>query len=246
MDVAGFIFFIFMQDFNTEEFKETGVYEIVNTINGHSYIGSTKMSFQKRLNHHISLLRAGTHKNTYLQNAWNKYGEEAFSFNILKVVDSCCTLEEEQIFLDTQSPVYNINPLASGTPSMSPETIIKRSTSFKNTMQTAMAFLQKIKEGEIELNEVDPKYHKLITSRLNYIPWNKGLTSKDNDYSYLKGVKKKVKGDRSKDIETKKAKALPIFVYDLEFNLLGEFDWAQDVETFSKTDKNDLSDSFTL
>jgi group I intron endonuclease len=108
-----------MENIYKEEFKQTGVYQIKNKTNSKSYIGSTIMSFTKRLEHHRCLLRKGKHKNTHLQRAWDKYGEENFEFIVIEVVDKCCTLEREQFFIDTLKPEYNINPLASGTPNMS-------------------------------------------------------------------------------------------------------------------------------
>lgn len=66
------------------------VYKIVNQQNGKMYIGST-MDVEKRFNRHKKDLRAGDHHCVYLQRAWNKYGEDSFSFEILEA----CTSEEE-------------------------------------------------------------------------------------------------------------------------------------------------------
>lgn len=57
----------------------SGIYAIVNTINGKVYIGSSK-SVEGRCNGHFRDLRNHKHYNVKLQRAWNKYGEQSFSY----------------------------------------------------------------------------------------------------------------------------------------------------------------------
>ena len=52
---------------------------------------------------HKTQLNNNIHSNSHLQAAWNKYGENAFTFNIIKIIntDDCIKiLDEEQIYLD--------------------------------------------------------------------------------------------------------------------------------------------------
>lgn len=233
-----------MQNIYTEEFKQTGVYEIKNKINNKRYIGSTIMSFTKRLEHHRCLLRNGTHKNTYLQRAWNKYGENNFEFNILEVVDKCCTLEVEQQYLDACEDCYNINPLASGTPNMSKETVEKRTKTFTKTIREGIDYYFKVKNGEISLNDVPEKYIKIVKDRLSSVPWNKGKDSTEVDYSHLKGVPKtiteKLLLKNKSDSEKSRERSPNVFVYDLTMNFLGEWRSSKDLEDFSLTEENNL------
>lgn len=234
-----------MQNFNTEELKtKIGVYEIRNLVNGKVYIGSTIMSFHRRWDHHRSLLRGNTHKNTHLQRAWNKYGEDSFLFSILEVVDECCTLDVEQTYLDSVEDKYNINPLASGTPNMSKETIEKRSKTFTDTIRASMEYYHKVKDGEISIEEVPNKYLKLVEERLSRTPWNKGLTSKDVDYSHLKGIKKtvteKVLKKRKEHSEKVREDFGGVFIYDSNFNFLRKFRSPKDIEEWSHTEENNL------
>jgi len=62
--------------------KNSGIYKIVNIVNGKILIGQTK-NLNKRWNGHKSLLRRGKHENPHLQNAWDKYGEQNFKFEII-------------------------------------------------------------------------------------------------------------------------------------------------------------------
>lgn len=97
----------------------SGVYAITNTINGHRYIGSST-NISKRWVEHKRMLRANKHHSVYLQRAWNKYGESAFLFELLRVVngrDNCIIAEQE--YIDSLRPEYNIAPKAispGGTP----------------------------------------------------------------------------------------------------------------------------------
>lgn len=87
--------------------KITGIYEIVNTVNGKRYIGSS-VNIKTRRGQHMCRLRAGDHHCPPLQRAWNKYGEDAFSFNILEVVLDGDIVEIEQGYLDRLNPDYNV------------------------------------------------------------------------------------------------------------------------------------------
>lgn len=76
-----------------------GIYEIINLINNKSYIGSSS-DISRRFLSHQSKLKNLIHPNTHLQNAWNKYGENAFEFRILEACKKDELLEKEQEWLD--------------------------------------------------------------------------------------------------------------------------------------------------
>ena len=84
-----------------ENANKTGIYCIRNQVNKKIYIGSTKNSFTIRKNKHLCLLRKNTHYNEHLQNAWNYYKEENFSFEILFIClpEECEKYEGEFIKL---------------------------------------------------------------------------------------------------------------------------------------------------
>jgi group I intron endonuclease len=211
---------------NSEDLLKSGVYKILNKTTQKCYIGSTIMSINKRIMHHINRLRCNKHKNTYLQNAWNKYGEDDFIIEIIEITDKNNTLSREQYWIDWYKEnnllLYNINPLASGTPNLSKETILKRA----NTMH------RKYKSGE------------LISSFKGKPTWNKGLTKKDISYDYLKVSKtitEKVLNSRKIRIENDRNNKFPeIYVYDLNYNYLGKWRCSKDLEEFSLTNENNL------
>lgn len=75
--------------------KITGIYQIKNLVNNKVYIGSAK-SIMDRFSTHKGLLKNNKHFNNHLQAAYNKYGLEAFSFEILEVVELKRELIEER------------------------------------------------------------------------------------------------------------------------------------------------------
>ncbi len=68
---------------NRLELNDSGIYCILNKINGKVYIGSA-LEFRKRKNLHYKNLKDNKHHSRYLQNSFNKYGEENFEFIILQ------------------------------------------------------------------------------------------------------------------------------------------------------------------
>lgn len=94
------------------------IYKILNKINGKFYIGSAN-DYKKRWYQHKSALKTNSHDNNYLQNAWNKYGEENFEWIILeRNIDEDIKYNVEQKYLDKLNPFppfgYNIAKIANG------------------------------------------------------------------------------------------------------------------------------------
>jgi len=82
---------------------QTGVYQIRNLKNDKLYIGSAagQRGFEHRWGNHLSDLNLGRHDNSYLQRAWDKYGAEAFIFEILEMCLSEQCIEREQHYMDS-------------------------------------------------------------------------------------------------------------------------------------------------
>lgn len=60
-----------------------GIYQILNTINDKRYIGQS-IHCNDRFKQHIRELRGNRHTNKYLQNSWNKHGEQVFQFSVIE------------------------------------------------------------------------------------------------------------------------------------------------------------------
>jgi predicted GIY-YIG superfamily endonuclease len=97
--------------------RKNVIYKITNIVDNKFYIGSASF-YDKRIGTHINKLRNKTHFNKYLQNAWNKYGENSFEFSIIEQVNNKENLiKREQYYLDLYKSYikeigYNINKKA--------------------------------------------------------------------------------------------------------------------------------------
>lgn len=66
-------------------YENTGVYAIIDRINGMVYVGQTLMNFGDRRDSHFSLLRNGKHACQEMQADFTRDGEENFSFVVLEI-----------------------------------------------------------------------------------------------------------------------------------------------------------------
>lgn len=79
-----------------------GIYIITCISTKKCLIGETG-NVRKRVNYHIQNLKGNRHENPYLQNAWNKYGYDNFSFDVLEY----CEFDQCKIREDFYCKLYN-------------------------------------------------------------------------------------------------------------------------------------------
>lgn len=104
----------------------SGIYKFTNTVNNKFYIGSAQ-NLRRRFFKHTNLLNKNSHHSLHFQNAWNKYGEDVFIYEVIEYCDEKDLLLREQYYLDTllfaQDYInsknsnflelgYNVNPCA--------------------------------------------------------------------------------------------------------------------------------------
>lgn len=89
----------------------TGIYKILNKINGKFYIGSA-VDIETRWRRHKHDLNKNSHHNYYLQRAWIKYWNVSFEFSIIEICDKDSLLTREQFWLNWLKPKYNLSPTA--------------------------------------------------------------------------------------------------------------------------------------
>ena len=79
---------------------KSGIYLIKNIVNNKVYVGSA-VNVDKRWSQHKNHLKRGKHHSCHLQSAWDKYGEQTFTFDILELVSNPeHLLAYEQVYLD--------------------------------------------------------------------------------------------------------------------------------------------------
>lgn len=108
--------------FNKE--NNTGVYQLVNLINGKTYVGSS-INLNRRLSEYLNPLyikRNLIKGNSAIMNALLKYGYINFGIRILEIMEFNSNLSKaelknnilakEQYFIDLIKPEYNINKIS--------------------------------------------------------------------------------------------------------------------------------------
>lgn len=215
-----------------DDVLKDGVYKIINRVNNKYYIGSTVDTFIKRLNHHYHALLRGTHKNSHLQRAWNKYGEDSFDFVIVEICDASKARDLEQVYLDNipEGMGYNINKQATG-PCFEEETLKKQVDSRRKFYSECLPYYTKIKNGEITMDEVPKKYRQKIQSYLDQVPWNKNKKYKSTEHLKVRHKK----SDRSNVKNTVREKCPIVYVYSKNKNFLGSFRSSKDLEELSES-----------
>lgn len=240
-----------------EELDKQGVYVIKCLSSEKIYVGSTTMTFLKRYRHHLTQLQNNNHKNSHLQNSYNKYGSDNFEFDILEICDKTFCLEQEQIWINETNCIdknigFNINPLASGTPNMSKETIEKRTESMRLFREECIIYYNQFKNQEIIFNNIPKKFKKTVTAWTSQIsdsghfekgfePWNKGKKYESTDHLKVsKTITDNLKQAWKNTSNRAREKYPEIDVFDKNMNFLGRWRSAKDLEEFSMSSENNL------
>lgn len=120
----------------------SGIYKIHCHVNDKAYVGSSVDVFGRVIGHRKKLIR-GDHCNPKLQNAWNKYGRDSFTFSVLEICprDRTILIAREQYWIDELGTFVNgLNgrPTANNMAGIkwSTETNRKRSVSMSKTIAT--------------------------------------------------------------------------------------------------------------
>ena len=113
---------------------KAGIYFIRNLQNNNIYIGQA-INLNLRKISHFSYLKNNKHCNQHLQNAFNKYGESSFIFEVVEYCHPSALLEREQYHLDLHfdncKKCYNICSIAEN------KTGVLHSEQAKNKMRIA-------------------------------------------------------------------------------------------------------------
>lgn len=229
---------------NLNQLTLKGIYRIFCTETNKSYIGSTWKSFKSRWKQHLSKLNNNKHHSKEMQNAWNKYGTDSFSCEILEVIDDkSILLEREAFFIDkfnSYNNGYNENPEPSRSPMLNGSSCIKSSETHKQLWDNL-----KNSMTEEEFMEYKLEYARKRGFEKGYTPWNKGIVmtkeqTKNMRKPKINGVSQKMKDVHIKNKQLNKDRADYIIVYDAEHKWLNTFWCNSDLVEYSKSEFNSL------
>jgi len=131
--------------------KISGIYKILNNITNDVYIGQSK-NLNQREKIHFSVLKRRKHENPYLQNAFDKYGEKNFIFEIIQELEN----DQEQLNL---MEIYWI--------------------AYYNSFKDDGGGYNLTRGGDCIILSEDTK-KRMSISKKGIIPWNTGLKTSES------------------------------------------------------------------
>lgn len=143
--------------------NESGVYLIKNITNGKVYIGSA-LNLRQRRSNHFSKLRNGNHSSRYLQNAFNKYGEENFIFEPIEYISQDEIWERESHWIKyykSNDRIYGYNS----------RIYVTSNKGFKHTVESKK-LISKMRKGKSPEKYIITKEGKEVKRKLG-----KGLSN---------------------------------------------------------------------
>jgi len=150
--------------------KLCGIYEIRNTINGHVYIGQS-VNIATRWKSHVRELNSDApHDNDHLQNAWNLYGPDAFTFELIDEYPADELKSAEQYWMNMAGNDYNICRVA-GSPLGMKRTDEAKAKMSASKMGNTNAKGPRTAESRAKMAG--------NTNAKDNVPWNKGKTLSD-------------------------------------------------------------------
>jgi len=232
-----------------------GIYKIFQKSTNKFYIGSTTVSFYKRIMAHYFLLESNNHDNNYLQNSWSKYTKEDFDFEILEICsDKSNVLIREQFYIDTldacnQKIAFNLNPKATETPKLTEEQLKKRGEVLSKINKEKSNQYKKWLNSEILDSDLKEKDLNLFKKWKSHEPWNKGIKMNEDLKKKLSNSAKNRKcSEEGKKLRKQKARnRLPkVYVYDINYKYLGEWNSSRDLSDESLLKDFELSNHMEL
>lgn len=149
--------------------KKCGIYCIKNIQNGLVYVGSSK-NIDQRWSTHKYMLNKNIHFNCHLQNAWNKYNPESFSFIVLELCVQEILVERENYWMNSYESYnhkkgYNLERYINERKEISAETKEKISKARKGKSTMSDEAKQRMSErisGEKNINYGKPREQDVI------------------------------------------------------------------------------------
>ena len=207
-----------------KDYGVPGVYKITHVKSGKVYVGSTYSLWERLHNGHRVRLRKGTHKNQHLQNAWVKYGETAFAFEVIERHEEWVGMDRkemnvllvgrEQFWINELKAAerghgYNISPTAASPLGVkhTDETKAKLSAIVRKRLEDNPEYADKMKQGARERFKAmmaDPEFAEAQAKRAS--DRMKKLHAEDDEFRAGSAERgRKAMADLQSDPEFRKA-----------------------------------------
>lgn len=242
--------------------KLSGIYRIINIINNKCYIGSA-VNLKLRLQKHYYELNKKIHNNKHLLRSYEKYGENNFKIEILEIFETInynelLNLEKEYIkffnsielgynqILDNSNYFKNLNKTAKHIENN--KKLCSKPVYAINIQSGLIEYeFVSISDASRFFNTSSSNISQVCKNKLNYI---KGYTfcyivDYDKNKDYRKSLTRKgIKHSDTHRNNLKKAivkfKGKKVYKYDLEYNLIEEFESMTECEKINNFKKDSL------
>lgn len=154
----------------------SGIYRFTNTINGKMYIGMSNHVNDRR-KRHLYELRRGNHINKHFQAAFNKYGEEAFQWDVLEYCTAESLEQREQYwiaFYDSFTHGYNATTGGDGSNGKIWTEEMYEKMSIPVVCLNTMRRYSSVKEAASAMHTFDSSIIRVCTGRARYAGTNNG------------------------------------------------------------------------
>lgn len=185
-----------MNNNTIETEKDSGIYLIINAVNGKKYVGQS-ISVKRRKKEHLRSLKSGTHYNSYFQNSFNKYGADAFIFKVLEYCSKDSLTDRESYWIDTfnsadKSCGYNLMKVG--------HSVVH---SKESRLKMSVTRRERIASGEIKMKSVEwsPETRRKVLDGLKLyysneeVRLNLSLSTSSMDLQTIKEIKTVLKED---------------------------------------------------
>lgn len=176
-----------------------GIYKIINTVNNKIYVGKAIDIYKRMLNHRTNLRRKSKDENRYLINAWYKYGEDAFVYEIieeLEINENLLKEREDYWIVELKATDhnfgYNLRRDSSTGCIVSDET--RKLHSENNNGEGNPNFGNKwTKEQKDKMSELKKEQYRLGLVKINPAAWENALANRAKSWEENPELKEQMK-----------------------------------------------------